>query len=195
MTVKEKYSWPEERPKVQTVEHTWFGADQEALFKRFAVPSLKVIVECGTWLGGSSRRFYEFCPNAEIYTIDSYSAIFDFVPEKVEPKLKGVTDYREIFFASNWDFRDRITQINESTYDGMNVLKMYGIEADLVYVDAGHDFDNCFSDILLSTACWPRAQIIGDDYDLPGVKKAVDLYAKNENVVIDVYNNKTWAFI
>lgn len=196
MTIKDKYPWPEIKPNAPPINHTWFGHEQEALFNKFVSSSLQVIVELGTWMGGSSRKFYELCPNAQIYTIDNYSNFTDFNPCAIDWRLEKYLDnLRDIFFSINWEYRDRVTQLNETTQDGMNILKMEGIEAELVYVDGGHDFDHCYSDICLACACWPNAQIIGDDYDLPGVRKAVDIYAKDEKLTVDVYNNKVWAFV
>jgi predicted O-methyltransferase YrrM len=66
-------------------------------------------------------------------------------------------------------------------------------KADLIYIDADHTFNSVYPDI---TEFWnllsPGGVMFGDDYNdtWPGVKKAVNLFAKNINKEVQIYDNK-----
>jgi predicted O-methyltransferase YrrM len=65
--------------------------------------------------------------------------------------------------------------------------------ADLIFIDANHDYDDVKADIanyfpLLS----PSGLMFGDDYSWPGVRKAVHEFAARHNLEVFSPNNRTW---
>lgn len=101
----------------------------------------------------------------------------------VDPYLSGYDDddinstsnrlqiARDIFTLRFFD-DPRIEQINDVSQDAANLFDDRSL--DFVYIDAGHNYENVSIDIRAWTPKVKRQSFIaGDDYNLPGVKKAV----------------------
>lgn len=65
---------------------------------------------------------------------------------------------------------------------------------DLAYIDGDHSYQGCKLDL---EVWFPKVNrfFIGDDYNKPGVKKAVDEFAKNNNLIIYQLPRHGWATI
>ena len=76
----------------------------------------------------------------------------------------------------------RVTPFPVTSSLALRWLRVKGLVPDLIYIDGSHEYEDAFSDILLSlaTGC---LLICGDDYraDWPGVIRAVDA-ASNQAV-------------
>jgi len=146
----------------------------------------KVVVEVGCWLGLSTRHIAKTLPDSGIvYAVDHWkgspnedNSIFDI------PNL-----YRQ--FLSNVIHEDLTHKIVPMRMSSAEAASVFPVKPDLIYLDATHDFDNVFFDLLL----WfpfvkGHGVICGDDYfwgyDWP-VKRAVDAFAKLHGLT--VYND------
>ncbi len=65
---------------------------------------------------------------------------------------------------------------------------------DLAYIDGDHSYEGCKKDLI---AWYPKVKrfFIGDDYNKPGVKKAVDEFAENNNLKVSELTRNGWAII
>jgi hypothetical protein len=65
---------------------------------------------------------------------------------------------------------------------------------DLIYIDADHGYEGCKRDL---EAWYPKCQrfFIGDDYNKQGVRKAVDEFAKNNNLQVYPLTKNGWAIL
>lgn len=69
-------------------------------------------------------------------------------------------------------------------------LKSHDISADLIYIDASHDYEDVKHDL---STYWEILSndgvMFGDDYQTPDVKKAVDEFVKFNNLSIEINKN------
>ncbi len=74
------------------------------------------------------------------------------------------------------------------------LLHCYGLRADMVYIDAAHDYTAVQADIAHYDGIVKDGGIIfGDDYAWPGVRAAVDEFAHQKNLSIVSTDGKTWV--
>ena len=59
------------------------------------------------------------------------------------------------------------------------MLKGAGLVPEVVYIDANHHYDAVFKDISVCLQLFPRAKIVGDDWDYPDVCRAVREVGQN----------------
>eukprot|EP00897_Mesotaenium_endlicherianum_P002122 jgi/Mesen1/1938/ME000146S01021 len=77
-----------------------------------------------------------------------------------------------------------------STAHSLTAFCDWGITADLIEVDAGHDFHSAWMDINAAyPLLTPKGVMFGHDYhnkaDKYGVKRAVDLFAKTKGLRVE----------
>ncbi len=75
---------------------------------------------------------------------------------------------------------DCIVPMHAHSVDAAETLKKLSFQADLIYIDAGHSYEDCLRDML---NYWPLLReggvMFGDDYtEEPGVKEAVIEFGK-----------------
>ena len=78
----------------------------------------------------------------------------------------------ETFVVNCWDSRECITPVVADSRVGLLTLYHRGIRPVLVYVDGAHDYGTAVRDLLLAAFLWPSAQIVGDDFEHPDVRRA-----------------------
>ena len=152
----------------------------------------ELIIEVGTWMGGSSRTMAELCKiysntfeivcidtflgSEEMWTRQSYLMSFDhgrptvydhFISNTIHA---GLTEY--------------ITPFPVDSINGFLTLKKFGVVPDLIYIDAGHDYDSVKADLeRWSEILRQGGMILGDDWHHPPIKKAVADVFGLENIV------------
>lgn len=158
----------------------------------------KTIIEIGTFLGASAIHMAQLTRQLGLQT--QILCIDDF---------RGWPGFRDQIGRMNmqngdvmllYQFMQNVVYVNEtesvlfvpfSTGSTLEALCGWGIFADLIEVDAGHDFHSAWSDInraykLLS----PGGVIFGHDYftaaDNKGVRRAVNLFARVNRLRIQV---------
>ena len=105
--------------------------------------------------------------------------------------LQCMQGYPQVFYTftknvKSYGHDDMIAPFPISSVQGADVLQHYGIQADIIYVDAAHEYEPVKSDI---EKYWsllkPGGVMFGDDYTVsywPGVVKAVDEFCNNNNL-------------
>lgn len=146
-------------------------------------PSL--IVEVGSWKGASAIHMARTCKrlglNTHILCIDTFLGSVEHW-SKEDPNLpesRFLYGRPEIYkqFMSNvvlCGLSDSITAVPIDSINGAHLLKVYGILADIVYIDAGHDYDSVKADLrLYKDIVRPGGILLGDDWFHPPIKAAV----------------------
>lgn len=187
-------SFPSKKPKVEPDPHGWFRKSNEWVLGNELDLTTDCVIELGSWLGKSTRFIAENAPNAKIYAIDHWKGSPEHhEPHRVDVKDKLPTLY-ETFLVNCWEYKDQIVPLKMDTKKGL--LKCYekGLKPSLVYIDAGHDYESVLQDVQASHGYFPNAVLVGDDWERPGVHRAVIAFAYEQarDMVLGVYQNTWW---
>ena len=187
--------------------HGWVQEGFEKTFQTALIPAKEspvIIVEVGTWKGLSTsimaRTLKEMRKEAYIICIDTWLGAPEFWTWGIDKpewgnSLKLRNGYPTVFetFTKNMKMLgmdDIVVPLPVSSLVGADILKHYGIKADLIYVDAAHEYESVKQDILkFKEILKPGGTIFGDDYSdfWAGVKKAVD-----ETLPERIVEGKVW---
>ena len=179
---------------------TWEKSDQvfgEAI--SFAKP--KLIVEVGSYLGGSSRIMARICKeegyDVEIVCIDTWLGSFEHRIPKIQEAqaeynkaslnyVHGRPDLYDTFLSNTLQagYADVITPFPIDSINGLLTLKLLGFMADMIYVDAAHDYISAKRDyIVASDILREGGVILGDDYMHDPVKRAAKDTFTEEKII------------
>lgn len=143
----------------------------------------KLIIEVGTWKGGSAIHMANVCRN--LYNNEDFEIVC------VDTFLGSVEHWNKVSFNMTFDngrpdvyktFISNVIQTNNTkvitpfpvdSHNGQQVLDYYGVQADMIYIDAGHDFDAVVKDIEgYKKLLRPGGILLGDDIQLESVVDA-----------------------
>lgn len=184
-SLRERFPWPMCKPVIDIPqEHLgWCGeAAREVLEQELRKPT-KLVIELGTWMGMSTRLIADYAPTAQVIAIDHWQG-------SPEHRLRAewadlLPNLYEMFQALTWDFRDRVTPLRMTTLEGLQAVADAGLEPDLIYIDAEHSYEAVTAELDLCHHLFPQARLIGDDYDCPGVNRAVNEFATRHGLKIE----------
>jgi predicted O-methyltransferase YrrM len=163
------FPWPAAKPGLPEADHGWLQEDTKKLLKESLSGTTRIVVELGSWLGSSARYILGQAPNATLICIDHWDANRTRLSTGMEPE----PDLYQTFMANCWDYRDRLIPIRTDTVSGLHIVHDNEVEPDVVYIDASHDYEAVLADIRTAVGLFPRAVLVGDDWDWPGVQKAL----------------------
>lgn len=165
------------------------------------------IIELGSWLGRSAEYFARNAPNAVIFAIDIWDnsvilADKHYCNNPENMAILNVGPLHERFMSNMWEYKYQVKDgkvkgmlpMHMDAVEGLRILKDAGVEPDVVYVDASHHFDGVYRDIGMTLDLFPGAHIVGDDYDYPDVRRAVQQLARERNLDVFESGNKCWTF-
>jgi hypothetical protein len=162
----------------------WICDEFSTVFERSVISKNRssplVIIEVGSWKGRSAitmatilkrMGFTDF----KIICIDTWLGSPEFWAESIDDPTRGlslklVNGYPSVFmtFTKNikiLGFSDNIVPLPLSSIQAVNVLSYYKITADVIYIDAAHEYEAVRQDII---AYWPLVKsggiMMGDDY-------------------------------
>ena len=193
--LRRRYPWPEAMPEVPPDEHGWFSECNARMLSRFLGPQTGLAVELGSWLGASARHILRAAPRAVLVCVDHWQG-------SREHRLPGAAEASrlptlyETFLRNLWPWRDRVVPLRAGSLAGLAEVHAAGLQPELIYVDASHEYDDVLADVSEALRLFPRAQLVGDDYSAPwpGVRKTVDDIAARCGLLLQVEGH-TWALI
>jgi hypothetical protein len=142
----------------------------------------KIIIEVGTWKGQSAITMAEACKTLKLDSVIICLDTWLGSPElhfKCAQELRRVNGYPTIYyqFLSNVvhrGFQQTILPLAATSLTGARVLRDLGVKAELIYIDADHQYEAVSADL---EAFWPLLAkggiLFGHDYSIGSVKKAV----------------------
>lgn len=146
----------------------------------------KLIIEVGSWKGCSAVFMAKNCFDAgyddfEIVCIDTFLGSWEFfttMPEYLphEHKIHGRAHVYEQFLSNiiHTNLTNHITPFPIDSVNGALCLKHWKVQADMIYIDAGHDYDSVFADLILyKDLVRPGGYLLGDDWFHIPIKEAV----------------------
>ena len=168
----------------------WANSHSPALAEH--IIRARVVIEVGSFMGASVAWMAEHNPAARFYCVDTFLGS----PEIAGEDLAGIPyQFGRLMllerFLSNMlaaGIEDRVTPIIQTSTSGAKMLRAQGISADLIYVDAGHDYLECYADLVSYLPLLAKGGVmIVDDYaGFPGVRGAVERFAVEAGMEFDI---------
>jgi len=167
-----------------------------------------VIIEVGTWLGASALHMAEEVCKAKlpckIYCVDTWLGALEFMPGGlggIERDLMPRNGWPEVYFQflSNVLHRgkqDIIIPIPNTSSIAAKYFCREGIHADMIYIDASHEEEDVYRDIVdYYPILTKNGVIFGDDYsdDWSGVIKAVKRFSNDSGLKYQITGSKHWV--
>ncbi|KAH7446576.1 hypothetical protein KP509_01G062900 [Ceratopteris richardii] len=157
----------------------------------------QIILELGTYLGASAIHMATlaksmFDHQILILCVDDFRGWPGFRDKFKFHQINGNVQllYQFMQNVQTMNFTDHILPLPFSTTSAMSALCEWGVYADLIEVDAAHDFHSAWADINLGYSLLrPGGIMFGHDYytklDNRGVGRAVDLFAKLKGLRVE----------
>jgi hypothetical protein len=125
----------------------------------------------------------ERAPSATVVSVDHWQGS----PEHhdAEEWRRMLPSLYETFLAMNWEHRARIVPVRRSTLEGLEIVAAHGVEPDVVYVDAGHEYESVIADLETAYRLFPGTELVGDDFDWLGVRQALEEFRARHGFVIE----------
>ncbi|MBP0446095.1 class I SAM-dependent methyltransferase [Roseomonas sp. SSH11] len=177
----------------------WNGT-HPALARAVAEVKPAVAFDIGVWKGQSVARLAEAMrqerPDSALLAIDTFLGSpghWDRTrPDRIVESLGLVHGWPSLYwqFLSNMvlsGHAERVVPLPQTSDNAVVILKHLRIRADLIHIDAAHEYDPVRRDI---ENYWPLLRgggiMIGDDYPWPGVKQAADEFAAVKGLQLEV---------
>ena len=168
----------------------------------------KLIVEVGSWKGGSAIHMAEYIKqndiDCKIICIDTWLGAVEFLISKSDKdrylSLNKINGYPSVYYQflaniMHKGLEDIVIPFPQTSVLAARFLGLNKISADLIYIDASHDEKDVFDDLnnywnILNSG----GVIFGDDYDIhwPGVKIAVNNFVV-ENEIQCEFTERQWS--
>ena len=177
------------------------------------------IIEVGTWLGLSATRFVQALQQAglegHVLCVDTWLGAremwddgtsqdsWQFPPRDLDRynELRLQNGYPQLYYQflaniCHLGLQDRITPFPQTSLIAARLLKSYGVQADLVYIDGSHDTEDVLSDL---RSYWPLVKeggiLLGDDLFWDSVQKAAMMFAMENYLEMKPYFETNWWYI
>jgi predicted O-methyltransferase YrrM len=191
--LRRAYPWPDVKPErgESPKQAGWLGEGTERVLEQALSDKTHVVVELGAWLGLSSRYIADRAPNATVISIDHWRGNPEHHKQSELQSLLPVLF--ETYQSECWSYRDRLISLRMSTLDGLKTVAEHGIEPDIVYIDAEHSYEAVTAELELASELFPRARLMGDDFDWRGVREAVQNFARRHAMKVERSGSRGWA--
>ncbi len=143
----------------------------------------RLVIEVGTWKGCSAihmanllteihgdRNFEIVCIDTFLGSVEHWNRTSYVHKINYGRPIIYETFINNVIYTKNTDV---ITPFPVDSRNGWQTLESFGVLADLVYIDAGHDYDAVSSDIIgFSKILKPGGILLGDDIHHEPIRKA-----------------------
>lgn len=185
------FRWPAEKPPLLSVVEGFFTLEHAKALSQFISGETRLVVELGSWLGKSTLCFLDRAPQATVIAIDTWLGS----PEYYNPKpslLGRLPTVYETFLVNCWPYRDRLIPMRTTSLVGLRLVKRAGLAPDLIYVDADHQYWAVKGDVQSAHELFPAARLIGDDYNWPSVRQAVNELGRTSGRTVNTLGVVWW---
>lgn len=167
----------------------------------------KTIIEVGTWKGQSAINMAlsikKLGLKSKLYCVDTWLGATEFLTTHAHTRERNLLQkngYPQIYyqFLSNVihsGVQDVILPIPNTSTNAARYLKNNNISADLIYIDASHEYEDVLLDIKFYFDLLDKNGIIfGDDFHAwSGVNKAVQEFCENNKLIFKIKDNNYWV--
>lgn len=138
----------------------------------------QTIIEVGSFTGASVVWMAQHNPDARFYCVDTFLGSPEIREDGDTPSRFGRKLYLERFLFNTFCAKvaHQITPVITTSTQGARMLRVQGVKADLIYIDAGHNYIECYNDLLSYNPLLKRDGVmLVDDFSdaWPGVVAAV----------------------
>lgn len=171
---------------------------------------LETVVEVGTWKGSSAIAMALALRNmgvgAHIVCVDTWLGSTEFLTWGIKDpsrglSLKRVYGYPTVYYqflanVCHFGVSDMITPLPIDSGSASEVLLHYGVQADMVYVDASHEEEAVYRDLVGYDKILSKGGFIcGDDHNSiwPGVVRAVKRFSEERSREVSVFPGGAWV--
>jgi hypothetical protein len=188
-----QHPWPLEKPRVPPFpERDWLASGTQSLLADSVFHSTRLIVEVGSWVGRSTRYLANLAPQASVIAIDHWQGRLEHLGD---PEFATLLPHLyEAFLSACWDYRNQIIPVKADSLQGFRCIAEAGLQPDLVYIDADHGFEAVLGDIRLALDLFPKAIIVGDDWNWDSVRAAVQTIV-SERGLCCAWHGNGWKII
>lgn len=171
----------------------WLG-DPIALKNAITAIKPKTIIDVGSWKGCSAdfmvKESMQYGNDFEVICIDTWLGSHEHYAWEENynnylPRKNNRINLYDVFLSNMMQLgnSDYVTPFRIDSVNGYMILKDWGIVADLIYVDAAHDYNSAKQDILnYKQILRPGGVMVCDDYSwFQGVREAADECIPNGN--------------
>lgn len=189
--LSKKFPWPTEKPLVPpNPHHGWLFDSTRLALRQYTNANSRLVVEIGAWLGLSTRWLAACAPNAGIISIDTWKGS----PEHLAaPELRAMLPTLfETWQVNCWELRPQLLPLRMNSAEGLEEIAVAGLQPELIFIDGDHSFDAVTSDLRTALERFPQANLVGDDWDWPDVRRAVESVCDPKGIVPRI-EGTTWV--
>ena len=183
-------SWPD--------DVSGWGSDSPAFGELIEMVRPTRVIEVGTWKGGSAltmaRELAARQLDAEVVCVDTWLGALEMWLDLDDTTRYGALDLRHGFPNLYYRFlanvvrageQGRITPFPVPSVTAAQWCALRGIRAELIYIDASHEEDDVYQDLVV---WWDQVRdggiLFGDDWAWDGVRLAVQRFAGEEGLTV-----------
>ena len=159
------------------------------------------ILEVGTHIGTTATRFADAIkhnPESYIVCVDTWlSDVADYVLRQDGVKYNLTHGYNHTMFdrfiqnIQNNGLENTVIPFRLPSIQAGQIMYFYGIKFDVIYIDAAHEYLNVKMDLeLYWNLIADDGFFFGDDYNINGVKRAVDEFVKERHLKLYAIHKK-----
>ena len=176
-----QFRWPPEKPEVPpSAQPDDLPPDLQDLLVNSLPETTRLIVETRSDAGSRTRHLAALARNAAVLAIDQWQESSN-VSSAQGPAQAGPKRF-DAFLSECWPFRSQITPLRTEPVDGFRRIASVGLQPDLIYLDGSGRFESILDELRTAIDLFPRAIIVGDGWNLEGVRKAVETAAKDRAI-------------
>jgi predicted O-methyltransferase YrrM len=183
LQVENNFPWSLSQEKISSILQPYINKDFIA------------IAEVGTHIGTTATRFAKcILDNKDSYVmcIDTWLAdVADYVLRKDGMKYNLNEGNEHVLFdrfiqnIQNNGVETSVIPFRLPSLQAGQILYFYGIQFDIIYIDASHEYLNVKQDLeLYYELLAENGVLFGDDYNIDGVKRAVDEFVSTKGLTL-----------
>lgn len=183
--------------------HGW-GSDSPAFRELILAQKPRLIIEVGTWKGGSALQMASVLEEAKlpgtVLCIDTWLGALEFWTDLTDPERYGSLRHEHgwptVYFqflanVCHRHLQHRIVPFPQTSATGALWLRHYGLRGDLIYIDGSHEEEDVYQDVLdYWEVLAPGGTLFGDDWSWDGVRIAVERFAREQNLRVSFSADK-----
>lgn len=165
-SLRTRHPWPEVPPWADQDVWDLGSRGRELIVDLIRSRGVRTIVEVGSFMGGSARRWLDASPHVIVIAIDPWEGDWwvNYAAKRGRSELArrfGEPNGPYLAFQSAmWPYRERLVAVKGTSPGKLHEIAALGIRPDLLHFDSdkeGNDFE-------IAMQLWPAAIMTGDDW-------------------------------